>query len=128
MLSNKEEGVANCVSIVTECARVLTTGGFIVIISHLNAHTPDGVSWLEEVVQTGLLAGGGNATWEIEVHGNADISTDGDPGIPAGSPGPAVYIIQKKSPPPEVEKKSESATAVTSSAPDTTIPVKFFAY
>jgi hypothetical protein len=126
MLSNKEEGVANCVAIVTECARVLTIGGFIVIISHLNAHTPNGVSWLEEVVQTGLLAGGGNATWEIEVHGNADISTDGDPGIPAGSPGPAVYIIQKK-PPSEVEE-SESATAAFLSAQDTTIPVKFFAY
>jgi ubiquinone/menaquinone biosynthesis C-methylase UbiE len=123
MLSNKEEGVANCVEIVTECARVLTIGGFIVIISHLNAHTPNGVSWLEEVVQTGLLAGGGNATWEIEVHGNADISTDGDPGIPAGSPGPAVYIIQKK-PSPEVEG-SECAKASTQ---DTTIPVKFFAY
>jgi ubiquinone/menaquinone biosynthesis C-methylase UbiE len=126
MLSNKEEGVANCVEIVSECARVLTKGGFIVIISHLNAHTPNGVSWLEEVVQTGLLAGGGNATWEIEVHGNADISTDGDPGIPAGSPGPAVYIIQKK-PSPEVEG-SESAKASTSSTQDTTIPVKFFAY
>jgi hypothetical protein len=120
MLSNKESGVANCVEIVTECARVLTMRGFLVIVSHLNAHTPNGISWLEEVVQTGLLAGGGNATWEIEVHGNDQISEEGDPGIPAGSPGPAVYIIQKK-PPPEVEG-SESATQ------DITIPVKFFAY
>jgi ubiquinone/menaquinone biosynthesis C-methylase UbiE len=122
MLSNKESGLANCVLIVTECARVLTMGGYIVIISHLNAHTPNGISWLEEVVQTGLRAGGGNANWEIEVHGNDQVSTEGDPGIPAGSPGPAVYIIQKKA--PSVVEGSKSATA----AQDITIPVKFFAY
>jgi len=39
-------------------------------VSHLNANTTQGLSWLDEVVVPGLRAGGGDATWEIEIHGN----------------------------------------------------------
>jgi SAM-dependent methyltransferase len=129
MLSNKGDGVANCVEIVTECARVLTRGGYLVIISHLNAHTPNGVSWLQEVVQTGLLAGGGNATWEIEVHGNDQVAEEEeeDSNKPVESPGPAVYIIKKSKQPSVTEgSEPESAAATTSSTDEVT--VKFFAY
>lgn len=131
MLSDKESGAKNCVAIVTECARVLAVGGkkfdddqqidfakltrggisfflgktgYIVIISHLNAHTPNGVEWLDAVVVPGLRAGGGKATWEVEVHGsdghldNVPDTDSSSSSPPSGSPGPCVYIILKKPP------------------------------
>jgi SAM-dependent methyltransferase len=120
MLSNKQEGVANCVNIVSECARVLSIGGYLVIISHLNAHTSNGIRWLEEVVHTGLRAGGGGAGWNIEVHGNDQISEEGNANAPAGSPGPAVYIIHKIKTPVTADKQSNEE--------EDAIPVNFFAY
>jgi len=78
LLSDKVRGRENCVAVVTECARVLEAGGCMVIVSHLNAHTPKGVAWLEEIIMPGLNAGGGGARWAIEVHGNdcGDAETD----------------------------------------------------
>lgn len=120
MLSDNEHGVADCVSIVAECARVVTTGGCIVLISHLNAHTANGVGWLEDVVFAGVRKNGGDDAWAIEVHGNAEVvDDDEDPRVPPGSSGPAVYIIHKK----KKELKEEG-----SAQDEPTIPVKFFSY
>lgn len=129
--------------------------GYLVIVSHLNAHTNSGLGWLDEVVVRGLRAGGGDATWEIEIHGNDDCevemesdeetpaaSDDKDPdgsaegraeaanteteavnespGPPSGSPGPAVYVIQKKEP------KSKGSPSDAGDPPP--IPLKFFGY
>lgn len=45
--------------------------GYIVLVSHLNAHTPNGIEWLNTVIVTGLRNGGGKGSkWEIEVHGS----------------------------------------------------------
>jgi hypothetical protein len=45
--------------------------GYIILVSHLNAHTENGVEWLNTVVVVGLRAGGGKySKWEIEVHGS----------------------------------------------------------
>ena len=48
------------------------------LVSHVNAHTPNGLDWLEMVVIPALRAGGGRATWEIEVHGNDGLSSDAE--------------------------------------------------
>jgi hypothetical protein len=84
------------------------------IISHLNAHTPHGLEWLEEVVMEGLKKYSVRSTsdvtaWEIEVHGNADMVTEEEDeedkdeskgkaksnSYPVGTTGPAVYVIHK---------------------------------
>lgn len=54
MLSDDEEGLSNCIRIVKEMARVTSDGGAILIVSHLNANDPKGMSWLEDVVFNGL--------------------------------------------------------------------------
>lgn len=46
-------------------------------MSHINAHTENGIDWLNTVVVTGLQNGGGKfSTWEIEVHGNDGTAPD----------------------------------------------------
>lgn len=121
MLSDKEAGVTNCIAIVTEIARVLTIGGYIVLVSHLNAHTKNGIEWLHEVILPGLRSGGRNATWEIEVHGS-DGTDDVDTGKVAApiSPGPCVYIIHK------MVAQAEDESAGTKETPN--IPLSFFTY
>jgi len=122
VLSDTVSGVSDCVSIIAECARVLTKGGYMVLISHLNAHTPNGLAWLEEVVFTGLKKGDSDnkSAWEIEVHGNAEVVEE-DSRVPPGSAGPAVYIIHKKKP-----LATEKVTQNDDNSP--TIPVKLFSY
>ena len=113
MLSDKEEGIANCIQIVAECARVLSPSGYLLIASHLNAHTQRGMDWLEDVVFQGLRMVSHN--WVIEVHGNDEIVEDEDDERgPQGSAGPAVYILQKLPGPVDPSR--------------TTIPVKFYSY
>jgi len=56
MLSDKEEGLSNCIQIVKEMARVTSDGGAILIVSHLNANESKGMVWLEDVVFSGLKA------------------------------------------------------------------------
>lgn len=85
------------------------------VISHLNAHTPKGIGWLEEVVFAGLRAGDPSALWEIEVHGNDEVADEDEEHAPAGSAGPAVYIIHK-------------LREATGQPSNSTIPVKFFCY
>jgi hypothetical protein len=128
VLSDTVSGVADCVQIVAECARV--TSGCVVLISHLNAHTPSGLSWLEEVVFAGLRKSPSrNIAWEVEVHGNADVTPaedEEDPSvsrIPSGTPGPAVYIIHKKTTPPSEPNTDDGAAARKSP-----INVQFFSY
>ena len=114
MLSDTEEGGQNCVKIIRELARVLTMEGYMVLVSHLNANTERGLQWLSDVVFEGLREGESSASWSIEVHGNAEIRDDSS--APAGSPGPAVYVIRKM-------EKDPSAPSE-----DAAIPVKFFSY
>jgi SAM-dependent methyltransferase len=123
MMSNSREGQANCVKIVSECARLLTTGGCFVIISHINAHFPPGIEWLEEVVFAGLnQVVGSEFRFEMEVHGNDELPEDCvlDEAIPPGATGPAVYVIHKlafnKWPASDVD------------AVNSRIPVKFYSY
>ena len=118
MLSDREVGTKNCVAVVSECARILKIGGYFLLVSHLNAHTSSGLEWLDNVVVNGLRTGGGNARWEIEVHGN-----DGDQES-LSSPGPAVYIIRKMSP---IDVKSDEQEDDDDSTP-ATIPLRFFSY
>lgn len=118
MLSDTDTGVADCVKIVAECARVVSA--CLVLISHLNAHAASGLGWLSDVVFAGLRQHP-NALWDIEVHGNSDIidSDADDARIPAGTSGPAVYVIHKR---PKVAANEGSAPEKS------TIPVKFFSY
>jgi hypothetical protein len=107
MLSDDADGVQNCIQTVAECARLLTPRtktvcrldsvcvevtpkltttsqddddaqmGCLIICSHLNAHTQNGLNWLEEIVVAGLLHGTSEYDdpdrigWKIEVHGNS---------------------------------------------------------
>ena len=149
MISDAEVGVSNCIGIVSDCARALAIGGkklricplcFVstlsnskptsnvgcfFLVSHINAHTSKGEEWLNEVVLAGLRKGGGDASWNIEVHGNAQGEDDGDgddddddASEHPEAAGPAVYLIFKGPPP--------SKTGVSSDPP--AIPLKFFCY
>jgi len=128
MLSDSDgHGEENCQKIVSECARVVTVGGYIVIISHLNAQVESGLEWLNNVILPGLRATG-NFEWVIEVHGSeveipSDIEDDLEKGqdIQIESPGPAVYFIKKVglSTPEEASDGSKSLP---------TIPLQFYTY
>jgi ubiquinone/menaquinone biosynthesis C-methylase UbiE len=102
MLSDRKSGSVNCQQIIRESARVLKTGGIMVLVSHLNAFDTSGMDWMEDVVFGGLRSLE-TSSWAIEVHGN----DGGDE-----QPGPAVYVIHKK---PKDDKSSK-------------IPVQFFSY
>lgn len=102
MLSDRQEGKSNCRQMIQECARVLKTGGILLLVSHLNAFVPSGIEWLKDVVFVGLRSAEASS-WSIEVHGN----DGGD-----SPPGPAVYVIHKK---PKDIKPSK-------------IPIQFFSY
>ena len=108
MLSDQKEGKKNCIQIVKEMARVTNIGGSILLVSHLNANEPNGMSWLEDVVFSGLKAEFRERqeaikkkqqafyTWKIEIHGGeGQLKNDGD-GDEVMIYGPAVYIIKKK--------------------------------
>jgi SAM-dependent methyltransferase len=147
MLSeNNQQAMDDCALIVSECARVLKTGGYFMIISHLNAHTPQGMEWLQNVVFQGLQRQKLNsssdddddgddqtttttaaASWEMEVHGN-------DPAVGEdGTPCPAVYIMHKL-----LGSTTIASTVTTADEGESqmeeeeedppTIPVKFFGY
>ena len=50
--------------------------GCILLVSHLNAHTANGINWLQCVVVTGLRRGAGrSSTWIVEVHGSDGIAS-----------------------------------------------------
>lgn len=76
MLSDKVNGIKNCVRIVAESGRVLNTNGIMIIVSHLNANTSDGLKWLDEVVVPGLRQSDSYADWVIESHGADDEMDD----------------------------------------------------
>jgi SAM-dependent methyltransferase len=155
MLSDPINGVQHCVAIVAECARVLTAPGCLVLVSHLNAHTPNGIQWLHEVVFAGLQRDektNRHAKFHVEVHGNDGVVEDEEeeesdqvgvttkaatpPVDHTPSAGPAVYVIHKHS----VDK--DGATDANNSSnntekdddnddPEATvsiIPVRFFTY
>ena len=133
MLSDKETGAASSKLIVKQCARILSIGGYFVLISHLNAHAENGRQWLHELVIPGLRSGDSNASWEIEVHGEEDSGLIGkdddekdvdeeneqkeesDGNTSTDSPGPAVYIIRKLPPKPDGDE-------------DLTVPLRLFSY
>ena len=130
ILSDPVDGTNDCVAVVAEAARVLIPGGCLVLVSHLNAHTPHGLRWLEQVVFAGLQQQQVNVmtttttmttSWEIEVHGNDD--DDEKEENPSDEPGssPTVYIIHKK----VIDPKASSSPRNNSTS---TIPVKFFTY
>ena len=48
----------------------------MMIISHLNAKTPEGISWLEEVVITGLRRGDGDVDLAIKSYGGGGDDED----------------------------------------------------
>lgn len=97
MLSDNKNGTQDCIEIVSECARVLKENGCLIIVSHINAHTPSGLMWLDKVISSGLKkASELHSLWKIEVHGNsAIVDDDSDGRVPKGSAGPAVYVCWK---------------------------------
>ncbi len=96
------------------------------IISHLNAHTDEGMQWFNTIVVPGLRIGSVSTTWSIEVHGGVvpEISEDdnnAEEDMSIGYPGPAVYIIHKGA----ILEGVSSITAETESPP---ISLQFFSY
>jgi len=123
MLSDEEgNGPKNCRIIVSECARVLTMGGYIIIISHLNARVDSGLQWLNDVIVPGLREGGENCDWQVEVHGGEVSITSDDEEESPESPGPAVYVIEKVG----IIIPSKETDGTDQSLP--TIPLKFFTH
>lgn len=123
LLSDQKVGTANCQAVMAESSRVLTKGGYIILISHLNAHTDSGIQWLNEVVVEGLRAGDKDAVWEIEAHGNDDFEeSEEERSSPQLSPGPCVYIIHKMLSSAEPNSKSDDSDSPSN------IQLKFFTY
>lgn len=88
------------------------------VISHVNAHTENGMDWLNNIVVPGLRKGAGRHNWIVEVHGgDAPEAPEGEDEIE--SPGPAVYFIHKG----DLEKDSTSDNWEPSS-----ISLRFFSY
>lgn len=90
VLSDMNKGRQNCEQIISESARMLKLGGYLMIVSHLNANGEDGMNWLSSILIPGLQLGDKTSSYNVEVHGN-DFPDDDD------NFGPAVYIIKKKS-------------------------------
>lgn len=116
MLSDKDEGVKNCIQIVKEMARVTNVGGSILIVSHLNANESKGMTWLEDIVFSGLEAEFKDRreaikkeaqyyVWSIQIHGGEGQLMNDEDGEEVMTYGPAVYIIRKKSVPPTRAKE-----------------------
>ena len=136
MLSDQDEGKNNCIQIVKEMARVTNIGGSIVIVSHLNANEAKGMSWLEDVVFSGLKAEFRERqeainkqeaqfyTYRIGIHGGEGQLTNDEDGEEVIRYGPAVYILKKISMPPTNES-SEAAAELTSLPP---VKVEFLTY
>ena len=121
MLSDEDgNGPKNCRMIVSECARVLAIGGYIIIISHLNARVDSGIQWLNDVIVPGLREGGKNCDFQVEVHGNEVSTPSDDEEDSPESPGPCVYMIEKI--PLSKDKKK------TIQSEPSTIPLKFVTY
>jgi hypothetical protein len=87
------------------------------LISHINAQTVKGEEWLNNVVVAGLQKSGTDASWSIEVHGNAATVDDDN----QESAGPAVYLIFKGEPTTASDDEAKSGDAPT-------IPLQFFCY
>ena len=122
MISDKAVGKKNCIEIVGECARILAMGGVMVVVSHLNAHTEEGMEWLDNVIVPGLAKIGTNYKWTIEVHGNEveiDEANNDDEEEVSEGPGPAVYIIHK-------EQENIDSSNLKADAP--VVSLKFFSY
>ena len=122
MLSDSDVGSENCRLIVAECARLLTIGGSLVIVSHLNAHVHSGLQWLDRIVVPGLRKECGENKWEIEVHGNAPEDPPPEDEKEEASPGPAVYIIHKG----EKVMANEGSSETESQFPG--VRLRFFSY
>ncbi|CAB9508122.1 expressed unknown protein [Seminavis robusta] len=124
MISDPDVGVSNCIQIVSDCARTLAIGGCFFLVSHINAQTEKGEEWLNDVVVTGLRKGGGDdASWSIEVHGNAAPVLDEEKDDNnEDSAGPAVYLIFKSSSTITKDKEKEGSDETP------TIPLQFFSY
>ncbi|GKY95103.1 hypothetical protein MPSEU_000474300 [Mayamaea pseudoterrestris] len=117
VLSDETNGEKNAIQIMSECARVVMKGGYILLASHLNAHFPSGLSWLETIIFTGLKQGDSLCEWSIEVHGKEDVNgadNVSDDGVSIEATGPAVYIISKHASADGPQKE--------------TVPVQFFGY
>ena len=136
MLSDKAEGKKNCIKIISEAARVLAVDGYILIVSHLNANGPEGMSWVNEVVVKGLKDGDSTGCdWRIEVHGNdadnededdVEVEVEGggilkEQDVTEAHYGPAVYIIRKM-------PGSSSASNANKEEELSRVDLKFFGY
>lgn len=113
MISDKKTGVESCIQIVAESSRVLTSPGYLVLVSHYNASEDKGLHWLQEIVYPGLLQSGIASSFQVECHGHPDG-------------GPAVYVIRKEMHKNDdnvpLEESSDGANFVA------TIPIQFYNY
>ena len=107
---------------VHEALTNVNLSGVIMIVSHVNAHTENGINWLNEIVVPGLRAGAGKCHWSVEVHGGdvPDIDGEDDDEEESVDAGPAVYIIHKG------DVESDDPTKDDTLLP--TVPLRFFSY
>ena len=104
----------------------------MLIVSHLNACNSEGLSWVDEVLITGLRNGDGISDWRIEVHhsdsdnGENEISHDGEDS--EKDDGPAVYIIQKVSVPCLACNNIEIIGEIGKGRTTSKASIKFFGY
>ena len=66
ILSDPHHGSTRCRQVLQECARSLRIGGSILLISHQNAHTPQGMQWLHDIVLAGLRAHGRSEWMQLQ--------------------------------------------------------------
>lgn len=95
--------------------------GYFLIVSHLNACNAEGMSWVNEVLVTGLNNGDRSCNWRVEVHSSStdEIDLIDDPNedqnvqsTNTNGSGPAVYIIRKVT----LQKGEEEAPSLENSS------------
>lgn len=87
------------------------------VISHINAHTENGVDWLNSIVVPGLRTSSGWNKWSVEVHGSEFLHAEEEG---SDGPGPAVYIVHKG------EILEQTSTSDKIDFP--TVSLRFFTY
>ena len=113
------------------------------IVSHLNANSPKGMQWVDDVIIKGLQSVDATANWKIEVHGGdgeteSTAGNEKDDGLTVTETsneedsdhdderyGPAVYIIQKVD---KSEASGQKQEGYDGDGKESKVALKFFGY
>jgi SAM-dependent methyltransferase len=110
MMCSISEGVSNAQQICSEAARVVSPGGVIVIVSHMNPTGDEGSVFLSKSLLPALSDKSAKWSWDVGVHFNEASEESG----------PFVYVVRK------TRRRLTRAALKQDQSPE--IPVELHAY